>query len=113
MRPPAWRRARRRLPGHRCAWRSGTPTNVAGCRCAPTCGGRAACAYGNRSAFGAWPGLLLLAFLAQDVFALIANALALIRLRRACGADLRRHLPHLLLVDARHGDDLLLGTADL
>src|SRR5690242_2362192 len=46
--------------------------------------------------------LLLLAFLAADIFAFIANALALIGLRRTPGADLGRNLSDQLLVDARH-----------
>src|SRR6187402_3566615 len=56
---------------------------------------------------------LLLAFLALDVFALVADALALIRLGLARGADLRGHLADLLLVDAGDGHDLLLGAAHL
>src|SRR5260370_36246267 len=50
------------------------------------------------------PSLLLLAFLAEDVFARISHALALIGLGRSEGADFRRHLANLLLVDARHHD---------
>src|SRR3569833_1249714 len=48
--------------------------------------------------------LLLLAFLAADILALIAHALALIRLRRTPGTDLGRNLADQLLVDARHAD---------
>src|SRR3569623_2181063 len=46
--------------------------------------------------------LLLLAFLAADIFTFIANTLALIGLRRTPGADLGRNLSDQLLVDARH-----------
>src|SRR5581483_11149428 len=56
---------------------------------------------------------LLLAFLAVDVLPAIANALALVGLGRARGADLGRHLPHLLLVDAGDLDYLLLGARHL
>src|SRR5262245_52269760 len=56
---------------------------------------------------------LLLAFLAEDVLALVADTLALVGLRRTRGAQFRRELAYLLLVDARDGDDLLLGAADL
>src|SRR3990170_5077230 len=56
---------------------------------------------------------LLLAFLAMDVLAPIADALALIGLGRARGADLGGELAHLLLVDAGDLDDLLLGAGDL
>src|SRR5262245_66359932 len=56
---------------------------------------------------------LLLAFLAEDVLALVAHAFALVGLGRARGAQLGSKLPHLLLVDARHGDQLLLGAAHL
>src|SRR3954451_10317000 len=44
--------------------------------------------------------LLLLAFLAEDVFALVLHALALVGLRRTECADLGRDLADLLLVDA-------------
>src|SRR6185437_4795286 len=47
--------------------------------------------------------LFLLAFLAEDVFAGVLHALALVRLRRTPAADFGRHLADLLLVDA--GDD--------
>src|SRR5436190_2069687 len=57
------------------------------------------------------PASLLLAFLALDVLALVADAFALIGLGRARGADHGGHLADLLLVDARHRDDLLLGAA--
>src|SRR5215475_5575482 len=43
--------------------------------------------------------LLLLAFLAEDVFAGVLHALALVRLGLAEAADLRRHLADLLAVD--------------
>src|SRR3569833_4026291 len=48
--------------------------------------------------------LLLLAFLAADILALIAHALALIGLRRTPGTDLGRNLADQLLVNARHAD---------
>src|SRR3569833_2207171 len=48
--------------------------------------------------------LLLLAFLAADILAFIAHALALIGLRRTPGADLGRNLTDQLLVDARNRD---------
>src|SRR5262245_12656037 len=54
--------------------------------------------------------LLLLAFLAVDVLALIADALALIGLGRARGANIGGDLTDLLLVDAGHRDDFLLGA---
>src|SRR4029453_5850563 len=44
--------------------------------------------------------LLLLAFLAEDVFGVVLDALALVGLRRAHGADLGRDLADLLLVVA-------------
>src|SRR5581483_3852702 len=56
---------------------------------------------------------LLLAFLAVDVLAPVANALALVGLGRTRGADHGRHLPDLLLVDAGDLDDLLLGARHL
>src|SRR5262245_5293431 len=59
------------------------------------------------------PASLLLAFLAEDVLALIAHALALVGLRRAGRAQLGRELPDLLLVDTRNRDQLLLGAAHL
>src|SRR3954462_3628087 len=46
--------------------------------------------------------LLLLAFLAAAILALIAHALALIGLRRTPGTDLGGDLADELLVDARH-----------
>src|SRR6201996_8340372 len=46
--------------------------------------------------------LLLLAFLAADIFAFIAHALALVGLRRTIGTDLGGDLADQLLVDARH-----------
>src|SRR6266571_470068 len=51
---------------------------------------------------------LLLAFLAEDVFARVFDALALVGLGRPEIADLGRHLAHLLLVDAGDHD---LGRA--
>src|ERR1700753_422914 len=48
--------------------------------------------------------LLLLAFLAADIFAFIAHALALVGLRRAIGTDLGGDLADQLLVDAADGD---------
>src|ERR1051325_5166712 len=50
--------------------------------------------------------LLLLAFLAEDVLAGVLHALALVGLRLAEGADLRRHLADLLAID---GGDHHLG----
>src|SRR6218665_1067035 len=58
--------------------------------------------------------LLLLAFLAADVFALVTHTLALIGFRRTPGADLGGDLADQLLVDARdrnHGR-LLGDNAD-
>src|SRR4029078_3958785 len=57
--------------------------------------------------------LLLLAFLAVDVLALVADALALVGLGWARGADVRSDLADLLLLDAGHGDDFLLGAGHL
>src|SRR6185295_8932594 len=57
--------------------------------------------------------LLLLAFLAGNVLALIANALALVGLWRPRGANLGGELADLLLVDAGHRDDFLLGSRHL
>src|SRR5215218_5108828 len=48
--------------------------------------------------------LLLLAFLAEDVFACVLHALALVGLGRPERADFCRDLPDLLLVDARDHD---------
>src|SRR5215510_14559042 len=56
---------------------------------------------------------LFLTFLHVDVLAPVANAFALIGLGRPRGADDGRHLSHLLLVDARDLDDLLLGASHL
>src|SRR5215469_16736839 len=57
--------------------------------------------------------LLLLAFLAHDLLAQIHNALALVRLRLAEGADFRRHLTHALLVGAGDLDGGRLVAFDL
>src|SRR5690606_1184743 len=59
------------------------------------------------------PSLLLLAFLAEDVFALITDTLALVWLRRPVSPDLRRNLTDELLVDAGDGDHLLPCATDL
>src|SRR5262249_47042564 len=59
-------------------------------------------ALSRRGFIGELPSLLL-AFLAEDVLVRIPDALALVRLGRPEVADLGRHLPDLLLVDA--GDD--------
>src|SRR6516225_12214186 len=56
---------------------------------------------------------LLLTFLAVNIFAAIANALALVGLGGAGGADFRGELPDLLLVDAGDLDQLLLGACHL
>src|SRR5262245_40864382 len=48
--------------------------------------------------------LLLLPFLAEDVFVCVFHALALVRLRRAVTSDLGSNLADLLLVDAGHDD---------
>src|SRR5215468_9861180 len=56
---------------------------------------------------------LFLAFLHMDVLAPVANAFTLVGLGRPRGANDRRHLSHLLLVDAGDLDDLLLGTSHL
>src|SRR6185295_14783397 len=48
--------------------------------------------------------LLLLALLQGDLLAGISHALALVRLRRTNGADLRAHLTDLLTVDALDDD---------
>src|SRR6516165_8866224 len=56
---------------------------------------------------------LLLAFLAVNVLAAIANALALIGLGGAGGADFRGKLPNLLLVDAGDLDQLLFCACHL
>src|SRR4029078_5420349 len=48
--------------------------------------------------------LLLLAFLAEDVFACVFHALALIRLRFAKRADLGRYMPYFLSVDPADHD---------
>src|SRR4029453_569484 len=45
------------------------------------------------------PGLLLLRLFDHDSLVVITHALALVRLRRAIGADFRRNLPDLLLID--------------
>src|SRR5690242_13994432 len=57
--------------------------------------------------------LLLLAFLAHDLLAQIHDALALVGLRLAEAADLRRHLTHALLVGARDLDGGRLVALDL
>src|SRR5580765_5399403 len=56
---------------------------------------------------------LLLAFLAVDVLAPVANAFTLVGLGRARGANFSGDLSHLLLVDAGDFYDLLLGTRHL
>src|SRR5882724_7118862 len=56
---------------------------------------------------------LLLAFLAVDVLAAVADAFALVGLGWTRGADLGGDLPHPLLVDAGDLDDFLLGARDL
>src|SRR5262245_64037291 len=56
---------------------------------------------------------LLLAFLALDVLALVADALALIGLGLARGPDHRGHLADLLLVDPRGGEDHLICATDI
>src|SRR5690349_20252350 len=48
--------------------------------------------------------LLLLALLESDLLARVTDALALVRLRRTDGADLRAHLSDLLAVDALDDD---------
>src|SRR5271165_998362 len=58
------------------------------------------------------PPLLLLAFLAEDEFAGIFHALALIRFGTAERADLRGDLAYLALVDAGDGDFGRLGSRD-
>src|SRR5439155_26006803 len=55
-------------------------------------------------------GLLLLAFFAEDIFAAILDALALVRLRLAPAADFGRDLADLLLVDAANLDRVLIGS---
>src|SRR5215471_14107230 len=57
--------------------------------------------------------LLLLRFLDHDTLVVIADTLALVRLGRAVGADLRRDLAHLLLVDALDQNLGLHGSLDL
>src|SRR6185369_12992155 len=57
-------------------------------------------------------GLLLLAFLAADLLAGIAHALALVGLRRADPADAGGDLAHRLLVDAADLDLGLLGHGE-
>src|SRR5215469_5441211 len=57
--------------------------------------------------------LLLLAFLAHDLLAQIHDALALVGLRLAEGADLRRHLTDALLVGAGDLDGGRLVALDL
>src|SRR5204863_9169409 len=56
---------------------------------------------------------LLLAFLAVDILAPVANAFALVGLGRARGPDHGGDLAHPLLVDPGDLDDLLLGACDL
>src|SRR6516162_2366782 len=67
----------------------------------------------NRLSLLSMDASLFLAFLHVNVLAPIANAFTLIGLRRPRGANDRRHLSHLLLVDAGDLDDLLLGTPHL
>jgi len=57
--------------------------------------------------------LLLLAFLAQDGFRHVLDALALVGFRRTIGTNLRRDLPDHLLVGARDGDAGRLLALDL
>src|SRR6185312_6908884 len=54
--------------------------------------------------FAEGPALSLLGFLQRDLFAGIAHALALVRLRRAEAANLGCHLTHRLLVRALDQD---------
>src|SRR5512140_2291072 len=60
-----------------------------------------------------WAPLLLLRFLDDHALADVTHALALVRLRRTVGADLRSDLPDLLLVDALDHDFSLRGRLDL
>src|SRR5262249_1758309 len=57
------------------------------------------CGFGHRP-----PRLLLLAFLAEDVFAPVPDPLALVGLGRTEGANLSRALADFLFVDAGHHD---------
>src|SRR5258707_15426222 len=90
---------RRRSPGRRCAGPSGGP-KAAACRrharearCGRGGGG------GRKGRVSPW--LLLLAFFAEDIFAAILDALALVRLWLSPAADFRRGLGHPLLFVSR------------
>src|SRR3954471_13476367 len=61
----------------------------------------------------AFSSLLLLGFLEHDALVGVAHALALVRLRRTVGTDLRRDLPHQLLVHALEHDLRLRRRLDL
>src|SRR5215470_241267 len=74
---------------------------------------RTRCARRIEPSFRAPISLLLLAFLAQDELASIADALALVRLGRPELPDLGRDLTDLLLVDSGDHDLGRLGTYHL
>src|SRR3954471_19112629 len=67
---------------------------------------------GGRRERGA-PWLFLLAFFAEDIFAAIFDALALVRLGLAPAADLGGDLTDLLLIDARNLDRRGVRRPDL
>src|SRR4051812_29200121 len=105
--PPPWSsRPRHRSLGHRCASRSGIPRGGPGpWPSASAIGAPDANGVRNSgSTRSSQTTLLLLAFLAEDELARIADPLALVRLRRPELPDLGRNLPDLLLVDAGHDD---------
>src|SRR5829696_6822561 len=107
--PPACGRPRRRSPGPGYPGSSGTRTGADARRCrAPW---RARDGGGAASIESSCRGSCALTDLPGHVLALVADALALVGLRRALLADDRRHLAHGLLGDA--ADDDARGHRDL
>src|ERR1700733_10874808 len=97
-------RDRRRSTAHKYACPNGTPKDAAVLPKSARCdSGYAACVARKVCRRVPWL-LLLLAFLAENVFARIFHAFAFVRLRRAVAANFSGNLPNLLLVDARHSD---------
>src|ERR1700733_14106316 len=100
------RRSRRRSPGRRCAWANGA--RRAACACPrPGAMRRARVPCAARSWLRVWSSpapLLLLAFLAEDAFVGIFDALALVGLRRPVFTDLGGDLTDFLAVAAGNHD---------
>src|SRR3569623_940432 len=97
-----WCRSRRRSPGHRCACPNDAPTGEPGCR--PAREARCDCGDAAIRTEKDPRSLLLLPFLAEDILAVVLDALALVRLGLAPAANLGGELADLLLVRPRNLD---------